>query len=187
MANLGCAIICGMVARGNFSFNIQSLFAKRALAISVAIVISIWSAFADDAVGIMGVSVPDGVPVPFAMPFEPLGDGRPSSFMSGPFVGDGDAAHSDVLHHFFSTAVTGVVRTATGWISPGDGMLESVHPAEPGDAFILNPSPSSESFCFRVFGRVPCAESDALERAGHVLCRLGPRFWGCSQGREQAL
>lgn len=64
--------------------------------VCAALVVGAWTASADDAVGIMEVSVPDGAPVPFALPFEPLGDGRPGSFLSGPFVGDGDAARSDV-------------------------------------------------------------------------------------------
>ena len=103
----------------------------------------------------MEVSVPGGAPVPFALPFEPLGDGRPGSFLSGPFVGDGDAARSDVLLHFYSESVTGAVRTATGWIAPGGGSPDSVLPAEPGDALVLDPAPSSEPFRFHVFGRVP--------------------------------
>ena len=83
--------------------------------VCAALVVGAWNVFADDAVGIMEVSVPDGAPVPFALPFEPLGDGRPGSFLSGPFVGDGDAARSDALLHFFSGSVTGAVRTATAF------------------------------------------------------------------------
>ena len=96
---------------------------KRVLFLA-SLVVGAWTACADDAVGIMEVSVPDGAPVPFAMPFKPLGDGRPASFLSGPFVGDGDAARSDALLHFFSGSVTGAVRTATAFRtdskSPGD-------------------------------------------------------------------
>ena len=92
--------------------------------VCAALVVGAWNVFADDAVGIMEVSVPDGAPVPFALPFEPLGDGRPGSFLSGPFVGDGDAARSDALLHFYSGSVTGAVRTATAFRtdskSPGD-------------------------------------------------------------------
>ena len=123
--------------------------------VCAALVVGAWNVFADDAVGIMEVSVPSGAPVPFALPFEPLGDGRPGSFLSGPFVGDGDAARSDALLHFFSGSVTGAVRTATGWIAPGGGSPDSVLPAEPGDALVLDPAPSSEPFRFHVFGRVP--------------------------------
>ena len=127
--------------------------------VCAALVVGAWNVFADDAVGIMEVSVPSGAPVPFALPFEPLGDGRPGSFLSGPFVGDGDAARSDALLHFYSESVTGAVRTATGWIAPGDGSPDSVLPAEPGDALVLDPAPSSEPFRFHVFGRVPMAGS----------------------------
>lgn len=123
--------------------------------VCAALVVGAWTASADDAVGIMEVSVPDGAPVPFALPFEPLCDGRPGSFLSGPFVGDGDAARSDVLLHFYSESVTGAVRTATGWIAPGGGSPDLVLPAEPGDALVLDPAPSSEPFRFHVFGRVP--------------------------------
>ena len=123
--------------------------------VCAALVVGAWNVFADDAVGIMEVSVPSGAPVPFALPFEPLGDGRPGSFLSGPFVGDGDAARSDALLHFYSESVTGAVRTATGWIAPGGGSPDSVLPAEPGDALVLDPAPSSEPFRFHVFGRVP--------------------------------
>ena len=123
--------------------------------VCAALVVGAWNVFADDAVGIMEVSVPGGAPVPFALPFEPLGDGRPGSFLSGPFVGDGDAARSDALLHFYSESVTGAVRTATGWIAPGGGSPDSVLPAEPGDALVLDPAPSSEPFRFHVFGRVP--------------------------------
>ena len=123
--------------------------------VCAALVVGAWNVFADDAVGIMEVSVPGGAPVPFALPFEPLGDGRPGSFLSGPFVGDGDAARSDAFLHFYSESVTGAVRTATGWIAPGGGSPDSVLPAEPGDALVLDPAPSSEPFRFHVFGRVP--------------------------------
>ena len=123
--------------------------------VCAALVVGAWNVFADDVVGIMEVSVPGGAPVPFALPFEPLGDGRPGSFLSGPFAGDGDAARSDVLLHFYSESVTGAVRTATGWIAPGGGSPDSVLPAEPGDALVLDPAPSSEPFRFHVFGRVP--------------------------------
>ena len=123
--------------------------------VCAALVVGAWNVFADDAVGIMEVSVPSGAPVPFALPFEPLGDGRPGSFLSGPFVGDGDAARSDAFLHFYSESVTGAVRTATGWIAPGGGSPDSVLPAEPGDALVLDPAPSSEPFRFHVFGRVP--------------------------------
>ena len=123
--------------------------------VCAALVVGAWNVFGDDAVGIMEVSVPDGALVPFALPFEPLGDGRPGSFLSGPFVGDGDAARSDALLHFFSGSVTGAVRTATGWIAPGGGSPDLVLPAEPGGALVLDPAPSSEPFRFRVFGRVP--------------------------------
>ena len=92
--------------------------------VCAALVVGACNVFADDAVGIMEVSVPDGAPVPFGLPFEPLGDGRPGSFLSGPFAGDGDAARSDVLLHFYSESVTGAVRTATAFRtdskSPGD-------------------------------------------------------------------
>ena len=127
--------------------------------VCTALVVGAWNVLADDAVGIMEVSVPSGAPVPFALPFEPLGDGRPGSFLSGPFVGDGAAARSDALLHFYSESVTGAVRTATGWIAPGDGSPDSVLPAEPGDALVLDPAPSSEPFRFHVFGRVPMAGS----------------------------
>ena len=123
--------------------------------VCAALVVGAWNVFADDVVGIMEVSVPGGAPVPFALPFEPLGDGRPGSFLSGPFVGDGDAARSDALLHFYSESVTGAVRTATGWIAPGGGSPDSVLPAEPGDALVLDPAPSSKPFRFHVFGRVP--------------------------------
>ena len=123
--------------------------------VCTALVVGAWNVLADDAVGIMEVSVPDGAPVPFALPFEPLGDGRPASFLSGPFVGDGDAVSSDSLLHSFSGTVTGAVRTATGWIAPGGGSPDLVLPAEPGDALVLDPAPSSEPFRFHVFGRVP--------------------------------
>ena len=83
--------------------------------VCAALVAGAWNVFGDDAVGIIEVSVPDGAPVPFALPFAPLGDGRPGSFLSGPFVGDGDSAGSDALLHFFSGSVTGAVRTATAF------------------------------------------------------------------------
>ena len=83
--------------------------------VCTALVVGAWNVLADDAVGIMEVSVPSGAPVPFALPFEPLGDGRPGSFLSGPFVGDGVSARSDALLHFYSESVTGAVRTATAF------------------------------------------------------------------------
>ena len=83
--------------------------------VCAALVAGAWNVFGDDAVGIIEVSVPDGAPVPFALPFEPLGDGRPGSFLSGPLVGDGDSARSDALLHFYSGSVTGAVRTATAF------------------------------------------------------------------------
>lgn len=124
-----------------------------------ALVVGSLTAFADDAVGIIEVSVPDDTQVSFGMPFEPFGDGRPDSFMSGQFVGDENEDRSDILFHYFSGVVTGSVWSATGWVALGDRSLASVLPAEPGDAFVLDPAPSSEPFRFFVFGRVPCAET----------------------------
>lgn len=123
----------------------------------------VWTVLADDAVGVMAVSAPGSAPVPFALPFEPFGDGRPGAFLSGPFVGDGDDARSDRLLHFFGHSVTGAVRSAAGWIAPGDGTLGSVLPAAPGDAFVLETAPSSGPFRFHVFGRVPSAATLADE------------------------
>ena len=124
-----------------------------------ALVVGSLTAFADDAVGIIEVSVPDDTQVSFGMPLEPFGDGRPDSFMSGQFVGDENEDRSDILFHYFSGVVTGSVWSATGWVALGDRSLASVLPAEPGDAFVLDPAPSSEPFRFFVFGRVPCAET----------------------------
>ena len=127
-----------------------------------AIAAGVWTVCADDAVGVMEVAVPDTAPVPFALPFEPFGDGRPGAFLSGPFVGDGNDGRSDTLLHVSGT-VTGAVRTAIGWVAPGDGEVSSVLPAEPGDALVLDPAPLSEPFRFRVFGRVPFVGSLADE------------------------
>ena len=73
---------------------------------------------ADDAVGVLRINVASNGEVAVAMPFAPVGDGEPDSFLAGPFIGDGSAG-SDVLH--LVSAASGDVFSYSfvqdGWVA----------------------------------------------------------------------
>ncbi|MBQ6340384.1 MAG: hypothetical protein IJI36_14690, partial [Kiritimatiellae bacterium] len=52
---------------------------------------------ADDAVGVMRVSVPSNDAAVVEMPFAPFAAAGPTNFLSGPFTGDG-GPQSDVVY-----------------------------------------------------------------------------------------
>ncbi len=64
---------------------------------ALAVAGTAFSACADDAVGVMRLSVPSNDAAVVEMPFAPFAAAGPTNFLSGPFTGDG-GPQSDVVY-----------------------------------------------------------------------------------------
>lgn len=117
------------------------------------------SAVADDCVGWLRAHVPTGGVAAAAMPFEPMGDGGISSFLSGRFAEDADLGLRDELAVVSgaSGTLSRAVWSSGSWREPGGGA--SAVAARPSDSLVLRLLPS-DPFDVFIFGRVPL--SDAL-------------------------
>lgn len=115
---------------------------------------------ADDCVGWLRVQIPSNGVAAVAMPFESVGDGNGSAFLSGPFAESSASNLTDEL--IFVDGASGTVSRAAwssgAWRDPASGEEIDLS-ARPSDAFVFRLQPS-DPFDVFVFGRVPC--SDAL-------------------------
>ena len=110
----------------------------------------------DDAAGVLGVYVVSNEDATVEMPFVPLGDATPGSFLSGCFIGDG-GPFSDILYRLSladSSYTNAVYSSSLGaWLDPATGE-ESGMTASRGDTLLFSPG-NDEGLGFYVYGRVP--------------------------------
>ena len=109
---------------------------------------------ADDLAGLQRVAVPSNDVGGVVLPFVPFGDGTPSSFLSGPFVGNGLSSQSDVLRLVpcgFGLETTNAVYRDGVWVDSVSGE-PSAFSASVGDIVVLEPA-GDGPFDFFLFGR----------------------------------
>ena len=120
--------------------------------LTVAAVMLVHAALADDAVGLVRVDAGTNGLVETEMPFSPIGDSGPLGYASGAFLGDGGEFSDQLFRYDASTGeTTNAVWSASAWLDPYTG-LPSFMQAFPGDSLTLL-SADNEPFSFYLFGR----------------------------------
>ena len=134
---------------------------KRILHPLASLAASVWMTqcvSADDAAGLLRMTVDPEGETAGEMPFAPFGDATPTNFLSGPFFGgDGDAA-PDWLYLFPGSGETNcaAVYSPDGWLDPASAGPTDMAVAA-GDTLLFVPGESGDNTQFDVFvfGRVP--------------------------------
>ncbi len=120
--------------------------------LTVAAVMLVHAALADDAVGLVRVDAGTNGLVEAEMPFSPIGDYGPIGYVSGAFLGDGGEFPDQLFRYDASTGeTTNAVWSASAWLDPFTG-LPSFMQAFPGDSLSLLRA-DNEPFSFYLFGR----------------------------------